>query len=228
MHPHPRLIIAIDGPAGAGKSTVARRVAAHLGYLYVDTGAMYRAVALKALRGNVDLDDSEALTAAANQADIHLETAGEAPRVWLDGEEVTRAIRSPAVSEAASQVSAVPGVREAMVRRQRRWGEAGGVVMEGRDIGTVVFPGAHVKVFLNASPAERARRRAAELAAQGVVSSPQAVAGQMAERDARDMGRHASPLARAPDAMLVDTDGLSAEEVIERILDLCRQKGAGS
>src|SRR5262245_28230662 len=140
-----RLIIAIDGPAGAGKSTVARAVAARLGYLYIDTGAMYRSVALKALREGLDLQDAEALTAAAEQTEVRLHTDGGATRVWLDGEEVTQEIRSPAVTEAASRVSTVSGVREEMVRQQRRCGQAGGVVMEGRDIGTVVFPHADLK-----------------------------------------------------------------------------------
>ena len=147
-------------------------------------------------------------------------------RVWLDGAEVTGEIRAPAVSEAASRVSAVPGVRQAMVRQQRRWGEEGGVVMEGRDIGTVVFPDADVKLFLNASPAERARRRSAELFCQGIVVSEETVEHEMAARDARDTQRQASPLARAPDAVLLETDGLSPDEVVEQILEICRRKGA--
>ena len=226
MRPPPRLIIAIDGPAGAGKSTAARRVAQRLGCRYLDTGAMYRAVALKALREGLDLGDPEALSRAADAATIHLETENGGTRVWLDGAEVTGEIRAPAVSEAASRVSAVPGVRQAMVRQQRRWGEEGGVVMEGRDIGTVVFPDADVKLFLNASPAERARRRSAELSCQGIVVSAETVEHEMAARDARDTQRPASPLARAPDAVLLETDGLSPDEVVEQILEICRRKGA--
>jgi cytidylate kinase len=226
MRPPHRLIIAIDGPAGAGKSTAARGVAARLGYLYIDTGAMYRAVALKALREHLDLNDREALSQAAERAEIRLECVNGVTRVWLDGDEVTREIRSPEVSEAASRVSAVPGVRRALVRQQRRCGEAGGVVMEGRDIGTVVFPDADLKLFLNASPAERARRRSAELADQGVAAATEDVARQIAERDTRDSSRQASPLVRAPDAVLLETDGLSVDQVIDRILHLCHNKGA--
>lgn len=226
MRPAHRLIIAIDGPAGAGKSTAARRVAQRLGCRYLDTGAMYRAVALKALREGLDLGDPESLSRAADAATIHLETENGVTRVWLDGAEVTGEIRAPAVSAAASRVSAVPGVRQAMVRQQRRWGEEGSVVMEGRDIGTVVFPDADVKLFLNASPAERARRRSAELSCQGIVVSAETVEKEMAARDARDTQRPASPLSRAPDAVLLETDGLSPDEVVEQILEICRRKGA--
>jgi cytidylate kinase len=228
MDDEPCLIIAIDGPAGAGKSTVARVVAARLGYLYIDTGAMYRSVALKALWEGLDLWDGEALTAAAALAEIRLDTTDGATRVWLDDQEVTREIRSPAVTEAASRVSTVAGVREAMVRQQRRWGEAGGVVMEGRDIGTVVFPHADLKIFLDASPEERARRRVAELAAEGGTGSPETIAQQMVARDTRDSRREASPLTRAPDAVLLATDGLTSDDVVERVLELARQKGAAA
>jgi cytidylate kinase len=226
MENRSRLIIAIDGPAGAGKSTVARAVACRLGCLYIDTGAMYRSVALKAVQDGLSLDDSDALTRAASHLDIRLETVDDGTRVWLDGREVTQEIRTPAVSEASSRVSVVPGVRDAMVRQQRLWGAAGRVVMEGRDIGTVVFPDADLKVFLDASPAERARRRIAELAQQGTTVSPQTVAAQMAERDDRDSRRTASPLARAPDAVLIQTDGQRPEAVVERILELCRERRA--
>jgi cytidylate kinase len=220
-----RPIIAIDGPAGSGKSTVARAVASRLGYLYIDTGAMYRAVALKALREDLDLENGEALTDAAARAEIRMRTEAGATRVWLDGREVTDEIRSPAVTDAASRVSAVASVRQAMVRLQRAWGQPGGVVMEGRDIGTVVFPSAEVKIFLDASPEERARRRARELATQGAAVSSESVGREMAARDARDRERLASPLVRAPDAVLLLTDGLAPEQVVERALGLCRERG---
>jgi cytidylate kinase len=222
---HPPLIIAIDGPAGAGKSTAARRVAQLLHYLYLDTGAMYRAVALKALQEGISSTDAAALARVAGEAKIRLTTQDGESHVWLDDNEVTRQIRSPEVTEAASLVSTHPAVREALVKQQRRCAAAGGVVMEGRDIGTVVFPHADLKIFLNASPAERARRRVAELNAQGIAASLEAVSVQMAERDARDSEREASPLTRAPDAVLLDTDHLTIDEVVERILECCRQRG---
>jgi CMP/dCMP kinase len=216
-----RLTVAIDGPAGAGKSTVAREAARRLGYLYIDTGAMYRAMALKAKREAVSLDDAAALAALAARAEIRLEPGECGPRVFLDGEDVGEAIRSPEISALSSKVSAVPGVRQEMVRRQRAMGREGGVVMEGRDIGTVVFPEAEVKVFLDASPEERARRRLEDLRAQGIEEPLDAVLEAIRERDARDSRRAASPLRQAEDAVRIDTDDLSAEEVMRRLLALC-------
>jgi cytidylate kinase len=220
-----KLIVAIDGPAGAGKSTTAREVARRLGYLYIDTGAMYRSVALKALREGVSFEDPASLTRVAAVADLRLVPDQGGVRVILDGEEVSDAIRSPAVSTLSSVVSVVPGVREQMVWRQREMGRDGGVVMEGRDIGTVVFPHAEVKVFLDASPQERARRRRHDLEARGGTESQEEVLAAIHERDARDSGREASPLRRAEDAVLIETDGLTVEQVVQRILDLCAAAG---
>ena len=226
-----RIIVAIDGPAGAGKSTLARRVAGKLGYLYINTGAMYRAVALWALRLNVATSDMHRLEQLAEAADIELGMHED--RVMLNGEDVSEAIRESHVSEAASQVSAVPGVRRALLAMQRRMAETSSVVMEGRDIGSVVFPQAQVKIFLDAEPQERARRRALELVQDGQDTSIDAVAGELTQRDERDRKRKEAPLVQAPDAELVDTTGLSLEEVEDIILRLVRArtsngKAAGS
>ena len=210
------VIVAIDGPAGAGKSTVAREVARRLGFLYIDTGAMYRAVALWAMRTGIALDDLHRLEQLAKQAQI--EFAGE--RVLLNGEDVTAGIREPLVSEAASKVAACGGVRRAMREEQRRIASSHSSVMEGRDIGTVVFPEAQIKVFLDANPKERAHRRAKEL---GVADS-QEVAREMEDRDRRDRTRAEAPLTQAPDAEYLDTSGLTREEVEEAILKLVRKR----
>jgi cytidylate kinase len=208
-------IVAIDGPAGSGKSTVARAVARRLGYTYIDTGAMYRSVACWALRLGLDLDDMLKLEALAKET--HVEFAEG--KVWLNGEDVTAAIREPRVSEAASKVAAYPGVRRAMREEQRRIGAESSAVMEGRDIGTVVFPDARVKVFLDASADARAGRRAAELGADVTQ-----VAREMAGRDARDRGRAEAPLMQAPDAEYVDTTGMTLEEVEEAVLKIVRKR----
>jgi cytidylate kinase len=198
------VVIAIDGPAGAGKSSVARAAAARLGFTYLDTGAMYRAVAYRAAEHAGD--------PAEVARSVKLELGD---RVCIDGEDVTERIREPWVSEAASRVSADPGVREALVAQQRRILGAGDWVAEGRDIGTVVAPGAEVKVFLTASPEERARRRAAELG-----SDSEVVLRELTIRDERDAGREHAPLAPAADAVPVDTTGLSLEQVVEQIVTL--------
>jgi len=217
-----RIIVAIDGPAGAGKSTLARRVAEKLGCIYIDSGAMYRAVALWALRNGTALDDMHRLERLAREADIEF-VAGE-PTVRLNTEDVTEAIRSPEVSEAASRVSAIPGVRQALVSKQRQIGEHASVVMEGRDIGTVVFPDADVKVFLDAQPAVRANRRVRELATAGQAAAEAEVATQMNERDRRDRTRAESPLVQAPDAVYLDTSGLDADEVEQKLLRIIRER----
>jgi cytidylate kinase len=211
-----RWIVAIDGPAGAGKSTIARAVAQRLGFTYIDTGAMYRAVALWALRVGVDLDDLHRLEQLSKEA--HVEFAGD-ETVLLNGEDVTAAIREPRVSEAASKVSLAPGVRRAMREEQRRIGASQSVVMEGRDIGTVVFPDAQVKVYLDAAPEVRAERRAAETGA-----AVEKTAQEIAERDHRDRTRTEAPLTQAPDAEYLDTTRLSPSEVEEAILKLFRAR----
>jgi cytidylate kinase len=223
------LTVAIDGPAGSGKSTVARRVAAALGFTYIDTGAMYRSLALRALQTGVDSRDEAALAALAQTMRISFSplTREGKQQVVVDGEEVTAAIRTPEVSQLTSMISALPAVRRIIVAQQRRMGAeaARGVVLEGRDIGTVVFPDAGVKIFLTASPEERARRRLAELRAQGAQSDYAQVLAAQQERDARDSQRADSPLKAAPDAVLIDTDGLTIDEVVARILARIAEMG---
>ena len=210
-----KIIVAIDGPAGSGKSTVARSVAERLGYTYIDTGAMYRAVALWALRSDIDLDDMHRLQQLAPEARIEFPGG----RVLLNGEDVTDAIRTPEVSSAASKVAIYPGVRKAMRAEQRRIGAAGSAVMEGRDIGTVVFPDAQVKVFLDARPEERAKRRAEELG-----EPVGEVARELNQRDHQDRTRAEAPLTQAPDAEYVDTTGLTIPQVEEVVLQLVRKR----
>lgn len=209
------IIVAIDGPGGSGKSTVARSVARRLGYTYIDTGAMYRAVALWAIRLGMDLDDLHKMDHLAQAARI--EFAGEG--VMLNGEDVSTAIREPQVADAASKIATYPGVRRAMREEQRRIGTLASAVMEGRDIGTIVFPDAKVKVYLDAKPEERARRRAVELGAP-----VDEVARDLAGRDERDRTRAEAPLTQAPDAEYLDTTGLSPVEVEEAILRIVRTR----
>jgi cytidylate kinase len=210
------MVIAIDGPAGAGKSTVARALATKLGFTYLDSGAMYRCVALAALGRGVDPDDAGAVTELAGSIVISLE--GE--RVELDGEDVSAAIREPAVSEASSRVSVHPGVREAMVARQRELIAAGRYVAEGRDIGTVVSPDSPLKVFLTASAEERAHRRATQLG-----EDPETVLAAQRERDRRDQTREHSALRAAAEAVEIDTTGLDQDEVVAHIAALADERG---
>lgn len=221
-----KLIIAIDGPVGSGKSTVARRVAELLGYLYLDSGAMYRAVALAAVRRGVPLDDGARLAELAGQVHIGLAMRDGALRVTLDGEDVTDALRTPEISQAASRVAEHPGVRRALVAEQQRRGAAGGVVMEGRDIGTAVFPAADLKVYLDASLEERARRRLRDHRKRGEEITLEQLIEQIRERDRRDRSREVSPLVRAPDAVLVDSTALEIEETARLIAMLARERAA--
>ena len=218
-------VIAIDGPVGAGKSTVAKHLAQRLGYRYVDTGAMYRAVAWLAQQRGADLKDQHAVAALARSLRIEFVPAGERQRVIVNGLDITEEIRTPQVSEGASIASAYPAVREAMVAVQRALGAHGGVVMEGRDIGTVVFPDAEVKVYLDASPEQRARRRYEELRASGVTVDFEALRRAEEERDRRDATRDHSPLRVADDAVVIDTTDRSVEDVVEQILTLVRARG---
>jgi CMP/dCMP kinase len=221
-----KLIIAIDGPVGSGKSTVARSVARLLGYSYLDSGAMYRAVAWKAQRDGVLLDSPASLAVLAENTRIDLTQEGAALRVSVDGTDVTEAIRSAEVARGASQVALVPEVRRVLVDRQRSAGQAGGVVMEGRDIGTVVFPDAHLKIFLEASPEVRAERRRREVLAKGQAVESGDMLEQVRERDRRDCERAVSPLTRAADAVLVDNTAMDAEETARLIVLLAKEKGA--
>jgi cytidylate kinase len=219
-----RLVIAIDGPSGAGKGTVARAVASKLGYHHVDSGAMYRAVGWKALRDGVLLEDEAAVAALAEGASIEVSNTG----VTIDGIDVTRAIRTPEIDRAAAGVARLPRVRRILVERQRRLGADGGIVMEGRDIGTVVFPDADVKLYLDASPEERARRRASDPAHSGGPAAVSEVATQLTRRDEIDRTRAVSPLYAAADAIVVDTTGKNVSTVVDEVLTLIRAKALGA
>jgi cytidylate kinase len=212
--PARKLIVAIDGPSGAGKSTVARHLARHFGLLNLETGAMYRAFALKALRAALPLDECKALEALAAQTTIRLEPGEEGNRVLLDGEDVTSLLRNQTVTDAASRVSVLTPIRSWMVQMQQRLGAEGGVVMEGRDIGTVVFPHAEVKIFLDAAPEVRGLRRYDQLGPQAAVL-PEEVIRDLRARDERDRNRADSPLKPASDAILLDSTAMTLEEVVD-------------
>jgi cytidylate kinase len=208
------VVVTIDGPAGAGKSTVARRLARALGYRLLDTGAIYRAVALAAERAGIAWTDGPAVAQVARDLDIEFAFEGDVNHVKVGGDDVTAAIRTPEMSRGASTVSAHPEVRDALLELQRRLGAGGGVVVEGRDTGTVVFPGAEAKFYLTASDEERAQRRQAELAAAGVAADFATTLRDMRERDQRDASRDVAPMRAADDAELVDTSGVGLDDVI--------------
>ncbi|TCL69345.1 cytidylate kinase [Hydrogenispora ethanolica] len=225
------IAIAIDGPAGSGKSTIAKAIAGRFNYIYIDSGAMYRAVTLKALQLGLDLQNEAELTLLAHTIQIQLQykkgVCGQPElRVIVDGNDESEAIRSLEVTSNVSVVAAVAGVREAMVNLQRKMADASGVVMDGRDIGTVVLPGAELKVFLTASAEERGKRRWLELQAKGIQTDLAELTDQIRKRDLFDSTRQVNPLRQAPDAILLDTTSLTIEEVIERLMSMALEKGA--
>lgn len=220
--PSRKLIIAIDGPAGAGKSTIASRLARKLGYANLESGAMYRALALKAILSDISFDDEAALVKLARGSHIVLEPTATGNRVLLDGQDVTQRVRETDVTEGASRVSVHPKVREWMVARQQEMGVNGGVVMEGRDIGTKVFPNADVKIFLDADPVVREQRRLQQQNLRGIAA--QATAAELRERDRRDRTRAASPLVPAVDALVLDSTQMSEDEVLQRVEEVVGKK----
>lgn len=225
LTPERKLVVAIDGPAASGKSTTARNVARRLGYVYIDTGAMYRAATLATLRAGVDPDDRHAVEELVAATDIRLESESDGSlRVFLNGGDVTDAIRSRSVTAHVSAVSSYPEVRRRMVALQQQMGAAGGVVLDGRDIGTVVFPDADVKVFMVADIAARAQRRGAELVARGDDVDLDGLRADIERRDRLDSTRATSPLVRASDAVEIDTSELSIEQQVERVIELVRRK----
>ena len=211
-------VVTIDGPAGSGKSTTARRVARRLGYTYLDTGAMYRAMTVKALKTGIDLDDPDALARQARETDIAIRTDPDGTRVILDGADVTDEIRTPEVTQASSPVSAAEGVRKRMVELQRQVGEGGGIVAEGRDMGSVVFKDAEVKIYLDASLACRAERRKKELEASGTLVDLENMEKDIESRDAYDSSREHSPLVIPEGSIVLDTTDMTIEDQVERVI----------
>lgn len=225
--PMKRLIVAIDGPSGVGKSTLSKLLARDLGYLHLDTGAMYRTVALAATRRGIAVDDEAGLEQLCRAIRIDFRRNGDQERVLLDGDDVSQAIRTPEISLLTAEVAACPAVRTAMVERQRELGRKGGVVLEGRDIGTEVFPYAEVKFFLRASAEERGRRRYLELQAKGLAVDLKQTIVEVEARDAADTCRAVSPLRQAEDAVVIDTTELTIDQVLERMLAVVADRDAG-
>jgi CMP/dCMP kinase len=219
-----KLVIAIDGPSGSGKSTVGKAIARRLGYLYIDSGAVYRAVGLKAADTNTSLEDAASVALLARESNIKLEGDPDHLHVFLDGRDVSEQIRLPDASHASSVVATIPDVREAVVDKLREMASAGGVVMDGRDIGTTVFPNAHVKLFLDASLDVRARRRCEEERERGRDVTVEQIRAELEARDRRDRERTATPLVKSPDAVFIDTSDLSLNAVIERALEIARMR----
>jgi len=218
------LIIAIDGPAGAGKSTISRRVAEKLSYLFIDTGAMYRAVAWKTIDLGIDFSNQDSIVNVARESRIELKGKPNSQQVFVDDHEVTSEIRTPEVGRAASIVSAISGVRRALVAQQQAMGRQGGVVLEGRDIGTAVFPDADIKFYLDASVETRAARRFQEDGAKGIATTLEATKTDIIERDKRDMNRTDSPLVKADDAIYIDTSDLNVDQVIAKMLEMVESR----